>query len=164
MDMTTDVDRLSGKGVPLEIDGHSFTARFTMGSLADVETQYGSLVDVGKLLLRLGDPENNTGPTAAPLYGTVAALMVFTLRHERIDGRPVTREWIDEHADPRRIVDYERIVFQALQLAMPGGGEQPDGDPTTPAPPAKRRRSRGERYSGSASPDAASAPPTSGTA
>lgn len=150
-----DVDRLAGRGVPLEIDGHSFTAKFTMGSLAEIETTYGSLVDVGKLLQRLGDPANNTGPTATPLYGTIASMLVLALRHERVDDRPVTREWIDEHADPRRIVEYERLVFRALTLAMPGAEERTDGDPTTPpAKAATPTRSRGARSTGSPSAEA----------
>lgn len=156
MDETTDnIDRLAGEGVALVIGGHQLTARFTMRSLKDLEKEHGSIIDVGKLLQRLADPAQNTGPDAVPMYGTVVSLMALALRYEHVDDEPVTEDWILDHADPRRVVDYERLVFRALQLAMPAADERDATDPTTPPKTAATNASPGRRSSGSPSREAA---------
>lgn len=168
MDDTDNVDRLAGEGVALEIAGHHLTARFTMRSLKDLQKEHGSIQDIGEMLRLLADPSKNTGPGAVPLYGTVASLLALALRYERIGDQPVTEEWILDNADPRRIIGYEQAVIRALNLAMPGAADD-TADPTPPATPEETTASvetgfPGDLSSGSASPTAESAPPSSGTA
>lgn len=157
----TDVDRVSADGIPIEIAGRTLRARFTNRSLLAMERKYGSLPKVGEVLRRVGGAEEDE--EEVPLYATTFYFLGLALQHED----EITEDWLLDNADPKRILEYAEIAFQALIQAMPGvavaaNGENPTKPSKTAAAP-KNNKSPGGASTGSLSRAAGSAAASSGT-
>lgn len=145
-----DVLSLMADGIPIEIAGHQFHARFTPHSVATLEARAGSMKKLSEMLNRL-NPEHED---PLPLYENVFYLLGLALRHETIPTangtRPVTEEWLLDNADSTRILEYSQVAIAALVQGLPKPAQQDEERPTPPpSKAAETNGSTGEDGSGS---------------
>jgi hypothetical protein len=154
----TDADRLLADGEPVTIAGHAFHVRFTPRSFKLLEDRYGAILNVGELLNRI-----STGDGA--LFGPIFHILSLGLRHETVDGQPVTEDWLLDNGDAREITVYAVAALDALMEALPAAavteGPNPNLQGTNGVSPGASPGSSSSTPPSSAS---TSPPASSGTA
>jgi hypothetical protein len=99
-------------GSELTIAGHEFHVRYTARSLKALEERFGSISELTEQLKPLADGKGK-------ILSLTFAVLALGLRHETVDGVPVTEDWLLDNGDFRDLQAYTAAYIAAFAEAFP---------------------------------------------